>query len=133
MRTLYLFNVAVHLLAAFLWLGGMIFLAAVGAPVLRGVEPAALRGFGALGQQFRTVGWACTAVLRARPAPSLTSETAPPGVMGIAVGPALAVHPPSLRSDEEPTDPRDRRALPVMSPTGVTPPRRAGRQLPEPS
>lgn len=67
MRTLYLFNVTVHLLAAFLWLGGMFLLAAVGAPVLRKVEPASLRAqlFGALGQQFRTVGWACIAVLLA--------------------------------------------------------------------
>lgn len=67
MRTLYLVNVTVHLLAAFLWLGGMFFLAAVGAPVLRRVEPAALRAqlFGALGQQFRAVGWVCIAVLLA--------------------------------------------------------------------
>lgn len=65
MRTLYLFNVSVHLLAALLWLGGMFFLAAVGAPVLRKIEPAALRAqlFRALGEQFRAVGWGCIAVL----------------------------------------------------------------------
>lgn len=59
MRELYLLNVTVHVLAALLWLGGMLFLAAVGAPVLRTVEPPALRAelFRRLGQRFRTVGW----------------------------------------------------------------------------
>ena len=58
-------NVTVHVLAAFLWLGGMLFLAAVGAPVLRKVEPPALRArlFEQLGRQFRAVGWGCVAVL----------------------------------------------------------------------
>lgn len=59
MRELYLLNVTVHVLAALLWLGGMFFLAAVGAPVLRTVEPPALRAelFRRLGQRFRAVGW----------------------------------------------------------------------------
>lgn len=63
--TLYLLNVTLHLLAALLWLGGMFFLAAVGAPVLRKVEPPALRAelFRKLGEQFRTVGWIAIAVL----------------------------------------------------------------------
>src|SRR5678815_1418459 len=43
MPSLYFLNVTVHLLAAFVWLGGMLFLGLVGAPVLRGVAPAALR------------------------------------------------------------------------------------------
>lgn len=61
----YHLNVGVHLLAALLWLGGMFFLAAVGAPVLRKVEPPALRArlFQGLGVQFRLVGWICIAVL----------------------------------------------------------------------
>lgn len=61
----YHLNVTVHLLAALLWLGGMFFLAAVGAPVLRKVEDPALRSrlFRALGVQFRWVGWICIAVL----------------------------------------------------------------------
>ena len=65
MRGLYLANVTVHVLAAMLWLGGMFFLAAVGAPVLRAVEPAALRArlFRALGERARTVGWIAIAVL----------------------------------------------------------------------
>lgn len=47
-----------------LWLGGMFFLGIVGAPVLRGVEPPALRQklFDGLGRRFRTVGWITVAV-----------------------------------------------------------------------
>jgi putative copper export protein len=65
MRALYLANVTLHLLAAVLWLGGMFFLGAVGAPVLRGVEPPALRQrlFHELGVRFRVVGWWAVAVL----------------------------------------------------------------------
>jgi copper resistance protein D len=62
---LYFLNVTAHLLAALLWLGGMFFFAVVGAPVLRKVEPPALRAelFRRLGEQFRTVGWAAIGVL----------------------------------------------------------------------
>jgi copper resistance protein D len=62
---LYLTNVSVHLFAALLWLGGMFFFALVGAPVLRGVEPPALRAelFRKLGQRFLGVAWASIAVL----------------------------------------------------------------------
>lgn len=61
----YQVSVTVHVLAAMVWLGGMLFLAAVGAPVLRRVEPASLRAelFERLGTQFRTVGWIAIAVL----------------------------------------------------------------------
>lgn len=63
--SLYLLNVTVHVLAAIFWLGGMLFLALVGAPVLRAVEPPALRArlFRELGLRFRTVGWIALAVL----------------------------------------------------------------------
>src|SRR5690625_2798325 len=63
--SLYHLNVTVHVLAALLWLGGMFFLAVVGAPVLRQVEPAALRAelFRRLGEQFRTAGWIAISVL----------------------------------------------------------------------
>jgi uncharacterized membrane protein len=63
--SLYFLNVTIHLLAALLWLGGMFFLAAVGAPVLRKVEPLELRTelFRRLGEQFRRVGWWAIAVL----------------------------------------------------------------------
>lgn len=65
MRSLYLANVTVHVLAAFLWLGGMFFLAAVGAPVLRSVQPAELRArlFAELGRRFRAAGWIAIEVL----------------------------------------------------------------------
>lgn len=60
----YYVNVSLHVLAAMLWLGGMLFLAVVGAPVLRAVEPAALRQrlFDQLGRRFRTVGWITVAI-----------------------------------------------------------------------
>jgi putative copper resistance protein D len=63
--SLYFVNVTLHVFAAILWLGGMFFLAAVGAPVLRSVEPAELRAmlFRRLGEQFRIVGWIAIVVL----------------------------------------------------------------------
>lgn len=62
---LYLWLVTLHLLAALLWLGGMFFLAAVGAPVLRRVEPPELRAelFRRLGEKARGVGWGAIGVL----------------------------------------------------------------------
>jgi uncharacterized membrane protein len=65
MTALYFAVVTVHVLAALLWLGGMFFLAAVGAPVLRAVEPPELRAslFRTLGERFRAVGWISIAVL----------------------------------------------------------------------
>ena len=63
--TAYHINVTIHVLAALLWLGGMFFLAAVGAPVLREVEPPELRAqlFRRIGEQFRLVGWLAIVVL----------------------------------------------------------------------
>lgn len=65
MSTAYYVNVFVHVLAALVWLGGMFFLALVGAPVLRGVEPPELRQrlFRGLGARFRLVGWICIGLL----------------------------------------------------------------------
>lgn len=65
MRTLYLLNVTLHVLAAMLWLGGMFFFALVGAPVLRRLDPPSLRArlFGELGLAFRRVGWIAIGVL----------------------------------------------------------------------
>jgi putative copper resistance protein D len=62
---LYDLNVTVHVLAAFLWLGGMLFLAAVGAPVLREIESPELRSrlFKRIGERFRWVGWICIVIL----------------------------------------------------------------------
>jgi copper resistance protein D len=65
MSWLYYANVTVHVLAAMVWLGGMLFLGLVGAPVLRSVEPAELRQrlFRDLGLRFRSVGWAAIGIL----------------------------------------------------------------------
>ncbi|HEX6315294.1 MAG TPA: CopD family protein [Gemmatimonadaceae bacterium] len=65
MRTLYLVNISIHVLAAMFWLGGMFFLGLVGAPVLRTIEPPSLRQklFNDLGVRFRTAGWIAIAVL----------------------------------------------------------------------
>lgn len=63
--TLYHLNVTVHLLAALFWLGGMFFLALVGAPVLRQLDDPGLRArlFGELGRRFRAAGWWAIGVL----------------------------------------------------------------------
>lgn len=65
MSPLYHLNVTLHVLAALLWLGGMFFLAVVGAPVLRTLEPPSLRAqvFRRLGERFRVVGWIAIGVL----------------------------------------------------------------------
>jgi len=65
MSLLYYANVTIHVLAAMLWLGGMFFLGVVGAPVLRAVEPPALRQrlFQTLGTRARDAGWWAIAVL----------------------------------------------------------------------
>jgi len=65
MTLLYFATVLLHVLAALLWLGGMVFFGLVGAPALRAVEPPALRQqlFQQLGLRFRTVGWVAIGVL----------------------------------------------------------------------
>lgn len=65
MPVVYYINVTIHVLAAMLWLGGMFFLAVVGAPVLRAVEPPPVRQrvFQQLGARFRLVGWWAIGVL----------------------------------------------------------------------
>jgi uncharacterized membrane protein len=65
MYTLYYVNVTIHVLAAMLWLGGMFFLGVVGAPVLRAVEPPALRQrlFQQLGMRARALGWWAISIL----------------------------------------------------------------------
>ena len=65
MPALYYVNVTIHVLAAMFWLGGMFFLAVVGAPALRAIEPASLRQqlFQELGVRFRTAGWWAIGVL----------------------------------------------------------------------
>lgn len=60
----YVATVAVHVLAAVIWLGGMLFFG-LAAPVLRRVEDDGVRAglFEALGRRFRVVGWTCLALL----------------------------------------------------------------------
>ena len=64
MPQLYNLTVTLHLLAAIVWLGGMLFFAMV-APILRGIADDGTRQglFDALGRRFRLVGWACIALL----------------------------------------------------------------------
>ena len=59
--------VTLHVFAAVFWLGGTFFLAAVGAPVLRTVEPPTLRAqlFRAIGRAFRPLAWLAIAILLA--------------------------------------------------------------------
>jgi uncharacterized membrane protein len=67
MPTLYYLSITIHVMAAVVWLGGMFFLALVGAPVLRTLENAELRQrlFDDLGYRFRAVGWLALAALMA--------------------------------------------------------------------
>lgn len=65
MRSLYLLSVFFHILAAVLWIGGMVFLAAVLVPVIR--RPEHQRMAASLiqwtGTRFRVVGWVSLSVL----------------------------------------------------------------------
>lgn len=65
MHGLYVFSVWLHILAASVWLGGMVFFAAVIVPVMR--NDALREKVGALvhelGVRFRTVGWTCLVLL----------------------------------------------------------------------
>jgi uncharacterized membrane protein len=63
--SLYYLSVSIHVFAALVWLGGMFFIALVGAPVLRRLDRPELRQalFDQLGVRFRTVGWISLAVL----------------------------------------------------------------------
>ena len=56
--------VTVHVLAAIVWLGGMLFFALI-APILRDIPDDAFRAklFDQLGRRFRTVGWVCIGTL----------------------------------------------------------------------
>jgi putative copper resistance protein D len=62
---MYYLIVTIHVLAAIFWLGGVFYLALVGAPVLRGVEPPQLRAelFRRIGVRSRALGWAAIVVL----------------------------------------------------------------------
>lgn len=64
MPTLYFFSVWLHVLAATAWIGGMAFLVLVVVPWLRRQGRAeAARLLAETGARFRSVGWACFAIL----------------------------------------------------------------------
>ncbi len=65
MRWLYLVSVWLHVLAAAIWVGGMIFVALVVVPVIRKKElqGAAARLIHFTGIRFRWVGWTCFVLL----------------------------------------------------------------------
>ena len=61
---MYQLSVLVHFLAAMVWVGGMLFLALVVVPAARTLPPAERSAlFQLVGPRFRTVGWACIALL----------------------------------------------------------------------
>ncbi len=61
---MYHLSVYVHLLSAVVWVGGMLFLALVAIPVLRGLpdQPRA-ELVARMGERFRPVAWACIGLL----------------------------------------------------------------------
>ncbi len=61
MTAVYHLSVFLHLLAAMIWLGGMLFLAIIIVPVVRKPEYLQFSGklFHQTGLKFRTVGWIC--------------------------------------------------------------------------
>lgn len=65
MSAMYYTVVTIHVLAALFWLGGMFFLAVIGAPLLRSIEPPELRQrlFRELGMRFRFAGWIAIGIL----------------------------------------------------------------------
>ena len=61
---MYQLSVLIHVLAAMVWVGGMLFLALVVVPATRGMPPRERSAlFQVVGYRFRTVGWVCIGLL----------------------------------------------------------------------
>lgn len=86
MRELYLFVVWVHVLAAVLWVGGMLFLVAVVVPLLRTppLRAQALVLLQGVGLRFRAVGWAALLVLVASGAAAASFRAGSPAALANA-------------------------------------------------
>jgi uncharacterized membrane protein len=65
MHALYTASVFVHIVAACVWIGSMVFFAAVVVPVVRRPEYASAFGdlVRRIGGRFRTLGWTCVVIL----------------------------------------------------------------------
>ena len=61
----YLLSVFIHILAAITWIGGMLFIVMVMAPLLRSPDfrPHATRVLHSTGKKFKKIGWACLLLL----------------------------------------------------------------------
>ncbi len=64
-HTLYIFTTTVHILAAILWVGSLLFMSLMLVPALRAMGNPALmaRLIQAVGKRFKWIGWACLLVL----------------------------------------------------------------------
>ncbi|HEX6996778.1 MAG TPA: DUF4149 domain-containing protein [Gammaproteobacteria bacterium] len=74
MQTIHFISILLHILAAVVWIGGMVFLGVVLIPALRRSELGAktVEVIHRTGVRFRNVGWACLALLVATGVVNLT-------------------------------------------------------------
>lgn len=65
MRIVYLISVYTHILAAIIWIGGMLFLTLIALPAVRALEApgGAGRLIRLMGRRFRDIGWVCIGLL----------------------------------------------------------------------
>lgn len=82
-HSVYVGSVALHILAAVMWVGGMLFLVFVLMPALRTIEDARLRAklIRVTGIRFRLVGWACLSVLLVTGFLNLLARGVPPDML----------------------------------------------------
>lgn len=65
MHVIYLISVYTHILAAMIWIGGMLFLTLIALPVVRALEAPGSAGrlVRLMGRRFRVIGWVCIGLL----------------------------------------------------------------------